>query len=99
MVDKLRAITALYPNAVSVEETEVTDKYIAKDENGNVIEIDNALVDAWQDPEEYAFARQREYASIKDQLDMMYHDRVNGTSTWKDHIESVKTNNPKPSTE
>lgn len=96
MVDKLRAITALYPNAASVEETEVTDTYIAKDENGNVIEVDDALVNAWQDPEAYAFSRQREYAPLKEQLDMMYHDKVNGTTTWEDHINAVKNNNPKP---
>ena len=96
MVDKLRAIATLYPNAVSVEETEVTDTYIAKDENGNVIEVDNALVNAWQDPEAYAFSRQVEYAPLKEQLDMMYHDKVNGTTTWEDHINAVKTNNPKP---
>lgn len=96
MVDKLRAIVALYPNAVSIEETEVTDTYIAKDENGNVIEVDDALVNAWQDPELYAFARQNEYAPLKEQLDMLYWDKINNTTTWQDHITEVKTNNPKP---
>lgn len=31
-----------------------------------------------------------------DQLDMQYHDAVNGTTTWKDHITAVKNANPKP---
>jgi len=96
MVDKLRAINALYPNVVSVEEIDTTDTYIAKDENGNVIEVDDALVDAWQDPEAYAFARQIEYAPLKEQLDMLYWDKMNNTTTWQDHITEVKTNNPKP---
>ena len=42
-------------------------------------------------------ARKNAYASIKDQLDMQYWDSVNGTTTWKDHIAKVKSDNPKPS--
>ena len=37
----------------------------------------------------------RGYASIGDQLDMQYHDKVNGTTTWKDHIAKVKSDYPK----
>lgn len=96
MVDKIRAINALYPNAVSVEEIDTTDTYIAKDENGNVIEVDDDLVNAWQDPKSYAFARQDEYAPLNEQLDMLYWDKMNNTTTWQDHITEVKTNNPKP---
>jgi len=36
------------------------------------------------------------YGSIADQLDMMYWDNVNGTTTWADHIAQVKSDNPKP---
>jgi hypothetical protein len=42
-------------------------------------------------------ARLNAYGSINDQLDMMYWDSVNGTTTWKDHIAQVKSDNPKPS--
>ena len=45
----------------------------------------------------YIQARQEGYGSIADQLDMMYWDNVNGTTTWKDHIAQVKSDNPKPS--
>ena len=45
----------------------------------------------------YKVARQNAYASIQDQLDMQYWDNVNGTTTWKDHIAQVKSDNPKPS--
>jgi len=41
-------------------------------------------------------ARQQAYGSIADQLDMQYWDLVNGTTTWKDHIAQVKSDNPKP---
>ncbi|MEK9768337.1 MAG: hypothetical protein VW683_05380 [Betaproteobacteria bacterium] len=36
------------------------------------------------------------YGSIGDQLDMQYHDSVNGTTTWQDHIAAVKAKYPKP---
>ena len=35
------------------------------------------------------------YGSVGDQLDMMYNDLIIGTTTWKDHVASVKLNNPK----
>ena len=44
----------------------------------------------------YIQARQEAYGSIPDQLDMMYWDQVNGTTTWKDYIAKVKSDNPKP---
>ena len=45
----------------------------------------------------YKSARQKAYGSIADQLDMQYWDAVNDTTTWKDHIAKVKSDNPKPS--
>ena len=45
----------------------------------------------------YKQARQEAYGSIADQLDMQYWDAVNDTTTWKDHIAKVKSDNPKPS--
>ncbi len=44
----------------------------------------------------YIEARQEAYGTIGDQLDMQYKDLVNGTTTWKDHIAKVKSDNPKP---
>ena len=48
------------------------------------------------DNNEYQRDRAVAYASIQDQLDMQYWDSVNGTTTWKDHIAQVKSDNPKP---
>jgi hypothetical protein len=39
--------------------------------------------------------RQRAYPTIQEHLDMQYHDEVNGTTTWKDAIAKVKSDNPK----
>ena len=36
--------------------------------------------------------RKVEYGQIEEQLDMMYWDQVNGTTTWKDHVSAVKSN-------
>ena len=41
--------------------------------------------------------RVKNYPSLQEQLDMQYWDSVNGTTTWKDAIAKVKTDNPKPS--
>ena len=41
-------------------------------------------------------ARKMAYGDLGDQLDMQYHDSVDGTSTWKDHVAKVKTDNPIP---
>ena len=36
------------------------------------------------------------YPSISDQLDMQYHDKVDGTTTWQDAIQAIKDAHPKP---
>jgi len=36
------------------------------------------------------------YPSIGDQLDMLYHDQVDGTITFKDAIKAIKDAHPKP---
>ena len=64
-------------------------------------DYDQAVVDLanskWQDQQfGYIQARQEAYGSIAEQLDMMYWDGVNGTTTWSDHIAQVKADNPKP---
>jgi hypothetical protein len=40
--------------------------------------------------------RKAAYGDLGNQLDMQYHDSVDGTSTWKDHVAKVKTDNPIP---
>jgi hypothetical protein len=64
-------------------------------------DYDQAITDLanskWNDQQfGYIQARQEAYGSITDQLDMQYWDSVNGTTTWKDHVEQVKSDNPKP---
>lgn len=44
---------------------------------------------------EYQRDRAEEYPSIADQLDMLYHDKINNTNTWLDAIQAVKNKYPK----
>ena len=40
--------------------------------------------------------RRAAYGDLGSQLDMQYHDSVDGTTTWKDHVAAVKSANPIP---
>jgi len=60
-------------------------------------EVDTKLASMlieWE-AQKYARDRESEYPSVIDQLDMQYHDEANGTTTWKDAIAKVKSDNPK----
>ena len=82
-------------------------KPLYKQVNNERLEFDSADYDQaitdlanskWNDQQfGYIQARQEAYGSIGDQLDMMYKDEVNSTTTWKDHVAQVKSDNPKPS--
>tara|TARA_Y100001973_G_scaffold81071_1_gene119456 strand:- start:8 stop:376 length:369 start_codon:yes stop_codon:yes gene_type:complete len=43
----------------------------------------------------YTEARASEYPSLQEQQDMQYWDAINGTTTWRDAIASVKNKYPK----
>jgi hypothetical protein len=45
---------------------------------------------------QYQRDREFKYPSWQDQLDMQYHDKVDGTTTWEDAIQAIKDANPKP---
>ena len=45
---------------------------------------------------DYAKFRREAYPSLPDQLDMIYHDSVDGTTTWNDAISAVKAKYRKP---
>ena len=58
------AIFALYPNVVTIDDTAGS-----KDVDGNTVVIDEALVNAWVDPNAYKYARERAYPPSTDYLD------------------------------
>ena len=45
---------------------------------------------------QYKDDRRKAYGAIGDELDMVYWDQINGTTTFKDHVASVKAAHPKP---
>ena len=57
----------------------------------------NSAYTAWKNANEYKENRVNTYPSWQEQMDMQYWDAVNGTTTWKDAIAKVKSDNPKPS--
>ena len=81
------AIYALYPQVVSIDDTAG-----AFDAQGNKVEIDLALVNAWVDPEAYKAQRAAEYPSYADQFDTIFHE---GLDAWKAQIQAVKNKYPK----
>ena len=58
---------------------------------------DGAFVERDEPPVSYAMRRKVAYGDIGEQLDMMYHDQIESTTTWKDHIAAVKAANAAPS--
>ena len=93
-MDLHKAIYSIHTNTKTIN-GDTQDTIVAKDENGNEITINWSSVNSWVDPEQYKYNREAEYPSIQEQLDMQYWDSVNGTTTWKDAITKVKTDNPK----
>lgn len=91
-----KAVYALYPNAKSVDYPTETTPATVLDADGNQIDIDIDAINAWVDPEQYKYDREREYPSLAEQLDMQYWDKINGTTTWADAIQAVKDKYPKP---
>ncbi len=49
-----------------------------------------------QKQDNYIDKRRVAYPSVQTQLDMIYHDTVNGTTLWVGAITAVKTTHPKP---
>lgn len=59
-----KAIYALYSNVVLIDDTAG-----AFDKDGNQVTIDEALVNAWVDPDQYKHDRAREYPDFREYLD------------------------------
>ena len=90
MINRCTIITELYPEAVIVFNKAGT--YSAKDKDGNLIDIDMSAVNIEFDKQDYHNKREKEYPSVVDQLDDIYH---NGIDAWKATIKAVKDKYPK----
>jgi len=86
------AILKINPNAEVVVRGNDLDTCTIEWLNGTV-EISKSDIQAKINETQYQ--RDRVYPSIGEQLDMQYKDLLNGTTTWKDAVAKVKTDNPK----
>ena len=66
---------------------------VCYDADNNIVEVDEALVQAYIDANEYKTQRQIAYPSFAEQFDTLYHG---GYDAWKDMIKQVKDTIPKP---
>ena len=73
---------------IDAEDNQATLEYKEWLANGNT-------PDAY-DNSDYKEDRKLNYKPLAEQLDMQYWDKVNGTTTWQDHINEVKAKYPKP---
>ena len=92
------AIYKAYPNVKRVDDADG-----AFDKDGNKVTLVQSNIDsarttlnAEASAVKYKTDRANAYPSIGDQLDMQYWDKKNGTTTWVDAIDKVKSDNPKP---
>jgi len=66
-------------------EKPTADQLASYETAGNAAEA-NAVIDA---------TRRTEYLSWQQQMEMIYKDQKNGTTTFKDHCDKVRSDNPK----
>jgi len=100
MIDKvIQAILKIKPTAqVSISGDDINTIVW---ENGTTpipkanIEAKIVELQADYDALNYSRNRAKAYPSIKDQMDMQYKDLLNDTTTWKDAVAKVKSDNPK----
>ena len=79
----------------SIPPHEIVEWYSSNPDSQPTDDELNAAYTAWKNANEYK--QNRSYPSWQEQMDMQYWDSVNGTTTWKDAIAKVKSDNPKPS--
>ena len=70
----------------NVAEAQPTDEQLNALESEATKLENNAKIDS---------TRRTQYLSWKDQLEMIYKDQKNGTTTYKDHCDKVRSDNPK----
>lgn len=90
-MDLHKAIRAIHSNVVTIN-GDTQETIVAKDSNGNQVNINWTQVNAWTDPDQYKIDRASEYPSMADQLDDIFHNGIDG---WKATIQAIKDKYPK----
>ena len=99
MIDIGTAILAINPNAefIIVEDNLDTIEWLNETTPISKADIEAKVAElqTTYDNNEYQRNRASQYPELKEQLDMQYKDLLNGTTTWKDAVAKVKSDNPK----
>lgn len=85
-MNKQNAIYATHPSVVTIHGDD------AFDNQGNPVQYDEAVIQAYINANAYKAKRAVEYPAIADQLDLLYHG---GMDAWKTAIQTVKDKYPK----
>jgi len=93
MIDIAQAIKSLDSTAeFSIREDVIT--WITDPISDNEIQAEITRLQAEYDSQEYARNRKAEYDQLN-QFEMQYDDQQNGTTTWVDAINDIKSRYPK----
>ena len=84
--DNIKGVSNPYIKEWNLKIDEPTSEQLTSYETaGNTVET-NAGIDA---------TRRSQYGTWQQQMEMIYKDQKNGTSTFKDHCDKVRSDNPK----
>jgi hypothetical protein len=93
-----QAILEINPNAEVSINGEDIDNIIWHDGTTPISKSDiESKINEIETRDAHIEPRKNSYPSIQEQLDMMWHDKQNDTTTWEDAISKVKLDNPKAS--
>ena len=95
---ELRDTPEVFINGDIVIQDNGKGAFIAKWDHPTLAEPTEATINAASDALDLSYKQKRanEYPPIQDQLDMIYHDNIDGTTTWVDALTAVKVKHPKP---
>ena len=99
MIDIISAIVAINPDAKVSVNAEDYNQITWHDGTAVIsksdIQAKQAELQTAYDAKDYSRNREIAYPTWQDQMDMQYKDLLNGTTTWKDAVAKVKSDNPK----
>jgi len=97
MIEK--AILAINPNATFTINADDIDQITWLNETTPIsksdIQTKVAELQTAYDNKQYQRDRKTQYGTWREQMEMIYKDQKNGTTTFKDHCDKVRSDNPK----
>jgi hypothetical protein len=93
---KAKALIKLRPGASWSYANGVLDWQDTEQTEPTQAEIDAEVIRLQAEYDNQQYQRDRQYPSLKEQADMAYWDRKNGTTTLDDALDAVKAEYPKP---